>query len=131
MVVPWGISAAETPPCLRSPKHAQRPLPVPLPSSNTTPDNNINEQEKYEKPFEQLDSDEKMSVGGTIGGRRGGNVRKKQMGGDDPEKVCGGVSLDGGGGYVIWELGLCVAGLWGWEWGWGLGGACSQWQGFE
>eukprot|EP00879_Flechtneria_rotunda_P003120 GHRR01003341.1.p2 GENE.GHRR01003341.1~~GHRR01003341.1.p2 ORF type:complete len:101 (+),score=34.13 GHRR01003341.1:109-411(+) len=36
-------------------------------------------QEKYGKPFEELDSDEKMSVGGTIGGRRGGEARKKQM----------------------------------------------------
>lgn len=26
------------------------------------------------KPFGELDSDEKMSVGGTIGGRRGGQV---------------------------------------------------------
>lgn len=29
--------------------------------------------------FDELDSDEKMSVGGTIGGRRGGEARKKQM----------------------------------------------------
>lgn len=33
-----------------------------------------------------------MSVGGTIGGRRGGEARKQQMGGgtDDPEKVIAG-----------------------------------------
>lgn len=36
-------------------------------------------QEKFDKSFEELDSDEKMSVGGTIGGRRGGEARKKQM----------------------------------------------------
>eukprot|EP00878_Enallax_costatus_P011393 GHUV01011896.1.p2 GENE.GHUV01011896.1~~GHUV01011896.1.p2 ORF type:complete len:100 (+),score=35.51 GHUV01011896.1:93-392(+) len=36
-------------------------------------------QEKYGKNFEELDSDEKMSVGGTIGGQRGGEARKKQM----------------------------------------------------
>jgi hypothetical protein len=29
-------------------------------------------QEKFGKDFDQLDSDEKMSVGGTIGGRKGG-----------------------------------------------------------
>lgn len=44
-------------------------------------------QEKFGKKFDDLDSDEKMSVGGTIGGKRGGQARKEQMGGDDPEKV--------------------------------------------
>ena len=36
-------------------------------------------QEKFGKDFEQLDSDEKMSVGGTIGGRRGGEGKFQAM----------------------------------------------------
>eukprot|EP00775_Hariotina_reticulata_P008296 gene8296-8482_t len=36
-------------------------------------------QEKFNKNFEELSSEEKMSVGGSIGGKRGGEARKQQM----------------------------------------------------
>jgi len=45
-------------------------------------------QEKFGKSFEECDMSEKQSVGGTIGGRRGGEIRKQQMmeeGGVDEE----------------------------------------------
>jgi hypothetical protein len=36
-------------------------------------------QDKFSKNFNELDSDEKMSVGGSYGRKKGGDVRKEQM----------------------------------------------------
>jgi hypothetical protein len=60
-------------------------LTTPPPPTHTTHTHKRDEiaQEKFDKPFEALDSDEKMSVGGTIGDRRGGEARKAQMAGGD------------------------------------------------
>lgn len=76
---------------------ARPPAAPHVPLSHTPPTHpSPTPQEKFDKSFEECDTQQKMAVGGTIGGRRGGEGRKKQMGGgtDDLEKArardCGG-----------------------------------------